>query len=57
MYMVLTNVCFLSQYFSSSYGLDDKKFENEHVVSNMTDYEQVSETPLCLTFLISFTII
>uniref|UniRef100_A0A1J3E4U5 Sulfhydryl oxidase n=1 Tax=Noccaea caerulescens TaxID=107243 RepID=A0A1J3E4U5_NOCCA len=33
----------INKQIGSSYGLDDKKFENEHVVSNMTDYEQISQ--------------
>ncbi|CAA7022591.1 unnamed protein product [Microthlaspi erraticum] len=33
----------INKQIGSAYGLDDKNFENEHVVSNMTDYEQISQ--------------
>ncbi|KAL0889423.1 hypothetical protein Bca101_013406 [Brassica carinata] len=33
----------INNHTQSSYGLDDKKFENEHVRSNKTDYNQISQ--------------
>ncbi|KFK33346.1 hypothetical protein AALP_AA5G002100 [Arabis alpina] len=33
----------INKQLGSSYGLDDQKFENEHVMSNITDYKQISQ--------------
>jgi thiol oxidase len=33
----------INKQIGSSYGLDDQKFKNEHALSNLTDYNQISQ--------------